>query len=174
MDWKKTVTAIAPAIGRAIGVASPVAGLAFQAVSSALLGKPDGSEDELAAAVAGATPDDLYKLRTADQQFERDMAKLGVDLESIAQADRDSARRREVALGGYSNQVLAATLIIGFFVVIWAIFTDASLLTGEASILVGVIFGQLSGKVDQVVSYFYGSSSGSKQKTELLANGGRK
>jgi len=50
-------------IGKVISIANPVAGLAIQAASNALLGRPDGSEDELAAAVAGATPDQLMALK---------------------------------------------------------------------------------------------------------------
>lgn len=168
MDWKKTLATVAPMIGKAVTVVNPMAGLAIQAASSALLGRPDGSEEEVAAAVASATPDQLLALKQADHQFKIDLERIGVDLEEIAKQDRDSARKREVALGGYSNQVLAVTLIAGFFTVIWAIFNDKSLLTGEAAILVGAIFGQLSAKVDQVVSYFFGSSAGSKQKTDLM------
>jgi len=169
MDWKKTVSAVAPMLGKAISVVNPMAGLAIQAVSTALLGKPNGTEDEISEAVAAATPEVLLSLKTAEQQFAKDMKQLDVDIYNIDSEDRDSARKREVALGGYSNQVLAATLVIGFFSVIYAIFNDKSLLTGESAILVGAIFGQLSAKIDQVVSYHFGSSKGSKEKTDLLA-----
>lgn len=174
IDWKKTVSAVAPALGKALTVVNPMAGLAMQAVSAAFLDKPDGSEDEIAAAVASASPDQLLLLKQADNQFQIDLERIGVDLAKIAQQDRDSARKREVALGGYSNQVIAGVLILGFFAVIYAIFKDKSLLVGEAALLVGVIFGQLSAKIDQIVSYFFGSTKGSAAKTEIIARGAQK
>jgi len=106
MDWKKTVSAVAPMLGKAISVVNPMAGLAVQAVSTALLDKPDGNEDEIAAAVASANPETLLKLKTAEQQFAKDMKQLDVDIYNIDKDDRDSARKREIALGGYSNKFL--------------------------------------------------------------------
>ena len=71
--------------------------MATRAISEALLGKPDGSEAELPEAAAKATPEQLLALKTAEQDFAVKMRELDIDLERIANADRDSARNREVA-----------------------------------------------------------------------------
>ena len=168
MDWKKTIAAVAPVLGQALTVVNPMAGLAVQAVSNAILGKPDGSEDEIARAVMGATPDQLLALKQADQQFKIDLEKIGVDLEKIAQHDRESAREREKKLGGWSNPVLAAIVVGGFFWVVWHVLHDQASLSGPEAGIVGTLVGYVSAKADQVVSYYFGSSAGSKQKTDLL------
>ena len=49
--WKDTLRKVAPALGPA-HEAIPVAGPALAAVSKALLGCPDGTEDEVAARIA--------------------------------------------------------------------------------------------------------------------------
>jgi hypothetical protein len=171
MDWKKTVSAVAPVLGQALTVVNPMAGLAVQAVSNALLGKPDGAEDEIAKAVSNATPDQLLALKQADNQFVIDLERIGVDLEKIAQADRHSAREREKQVGGWSNPVLAGIIIVGFFWVVWHVLHDQAALSGPVAGIVGTLVGYVSAKADQVVSYHFGSSAGSKQKTDLLAGG---
>ena len=46
MDWKSIVKVVAPTI--ATGLGGPLAGLATKALSEVLLGKSDGTEDEVA------------------------------------------------------------------------------------------------------------------------------
>jgi len=48
------VRTVAPSIASAVG--GPLAGMATKAISEALLGKPDGSEEELLQAAAKASP----------------------------------------------------------------------------------------------------------------------
>ena len=171
MDWKATVRAVAPMLGKALSTVNPVAGLALQAASTALLGRPDGSEDDLAAAVASATPDQLLALKQADNQFKVDMERLGVDLARIDAADRDSARRREAEVGGWANPILAAVVIAGFFAVVGYVLSDQAALTGATAGIVGTLVGYVSAKADQVVSYYFGSSAGSRKKDMLLGGG---
>lgn len=96
--WKDIVSAVAPVLGTAIG--GPFGGLAARAISQAVLGKPDGSEKELAAAIEGASPETLAAIKKADQDFELRMQELGIDLERVHQQDRSSAREREAKEAG--------------------------------------------------------------------------
>jgi len=94
MGWKdklsdlgSALAPIAPFIGKAVSLANPIAGLAVQAASTALLGRPDGSEDEIASAIAGATPEQIAALRAADYDFakidEQERTKrLSLDMKS--------------------------------------------------------------------------------------------
>jgi hypothetical protein len=61
--WKDVVRNVAPALGSAL--LGPAAGAALRAVSTALLGKPDGTEAEVEARIANWTPADELALRTA-------------------------------------------------------------------------------------------------------------
>ena len=54
---KGLLKSIAPTIGTAIG--GPLAGQAVQAISNALLGHPNGTQDEVEVALQNATPDQL-------------------------------------------------------------------------------------------------------------------
>ena len=107
------VRTVAPSIASAVG--GPLAGMATKAISEALLGKPDGTEQELLQAVDRATPDQLLALKRAEQTFAVQMRELDIDLERIAVADRDSARNREVKTRDWTPKVLAALITVGYF-----------------------------------------------------------
>ena len=56
--WKDTIRNVAPALGRALGLVGVPGATALAAVSQALLGKPDGTEAEVASRVANWQPAD--------------------------------------------------------------------------------------------------------------------
>lgn len=169
-DWKKIVSVAAPGLATALG--GPLAGLATKAIVGAL-GLGDGAgEAEIAAALQGATPADLLKLKEADNAFIIEMKKIDVDVLKIDAGDRDSARKREVDTQDHWTPRLMATAIIGGF-----LGTVYLVLVGEVNNLkdpvtasiVGGVIGYISAKADQVVSYFFGSSSGSRNNQDALA-----
>ncbi|MCZ2917051.1 hypothetical protein NYY62_19165, partial [Acinetobacter baumannii] len=67
------------------------------------LGLSEKTETALKTALSGASPADLLAIKQADQAFQAKMQELGFqnikDMESIAAADRDSARNREIKTG---------------------------------------------------------------------------
>lgn len=164
-DWKSLVGSVAPTIATALG--GPMAGMAVKALGGALLGDESASEKDVAAALAGATPDDLLKLKQADQAFETKMAELGVDLERIAADDRASARSMQAATKSLAVPVIAGLTVAGFFGVVGWVLTGN---VGLESTLLGFVLGQVSAKAEQVYNYYFGSSAGSKEKTAHLAN----
>lgn len=170
MDWKSIVGTVAPTIATALG--GPLAGLAVKAIGG-VFGLGDGASDEdVAAAVRGATPEQLLALKKADQDFAVKMRELDIDLERIAAGDRDSARRREAAIGGLINPTLAGLVLIGFFATVGAVLSGEVNLSGEAGAVIGTMIGYVSAKAEQVVAYYFGSSAGSKAKTDLMARNG--
>lgn len=169
-DWKNLVRTVAPGLATALG--GPLAGAAVQTISTAVLGKPDGTEEEVAIAVASGGADALIKLKEAENAFAIKMKEIGVDLEKVHAGDRNSAREREVKTGDvWTPRILAATIIGGFLAMV------ASVLLGKvtgitdpvAAGMIGTLIGYVSAKADQVVSYYFGSSAGSAAKTDLLA-----
>jgi hypothetical protein len=160
------VAPFAPVVATALG--GPGAGAAVRFLSGKLLGKDSGTEDEIAAALAGATPEQLLALKSADYDFE-------LEQERIHQRDRDSAREREKSTGDvWTPRVLAGVVIVGFFAAVGFVFSGKVGLTGEQGMLVGTLVGYVSAKADQVISYYFGSSAGSKDKTNALAQAARK
>ena len=163
-DWKSIVGAVAPTIATVLG--GPLAGMAVKTLSSTLLGKNDGSPDEIQAALAGATPADLQKLKDADNTFKLEMEKLGVDLERIASADRDSARNREIQTKDNAPKILAGVIVTGFFVTLGTV--AFATIPDKAMPAINILLGSLTALLIQVGNYYFGSSAGSKAKTALL------
>lgn len=87
------------------------------------------------------------------------------ELELLVQ-DREGARKREMALGGRMNGVLALFILGGFFAIVGALF----FLNVEESVKepLYILLGSLGTMATQVVAYYFGSSQGSKQKTVMM------
>lgn len=174
-DWKGLVRAVAPTIGAGLGNAllpgvGGVAGkLAMQAVSSALLGKPDAPEAEIIAALETATPDQLLALKAEDHKFAADMKKLDVDVFALENQDRDSARRREVdSHDSWTPRVLVAILNVGFFGTLGALFhygvPEGGAHDAILTMLGALITAWLGGN-----AYYFGTTMGSKSSQATIA-----
>jgi hypothetical protein len=175
MDWKdigNTVAKFAPMI--ASGLGSPLAGTAIAALEG-VFGIQTGEttkdkQDALVAALSGATPDQLLALKKAEQDYAAKMAELGfknvADLEQIAANDRDSARKREDTVKDWTPRILAYMIVTAFVGVIVGVLAGWGKVD---TVLAGTLVGYLSAKAEQVVAYYFGSSVGSKDKTDLLA-----
>lgn len=159
------VRTVAPSIASAVG--GPLAGMATKAISEALLGKPDGSEEELLQAAAKATPEQLLALKKAENDFALQMRELDIDLERIAGADRDSARNREIKTKDWTPKILAGGITVGYFGVLFYMLTHGLPTTGGSEAML-VMLGTLGTAFGGVMAYYFGSSAGSKEKTEAL------
>jgi hypothetical protein len=166
-DWKKTVKSIAPLIGTAIG--GPFGGMATAAITSVLGVDKNSSEAQIEAAVKNATPEQLVALKSADQAFKVQMRELDIAEDDLHAKDRDSARNREIALGGdWVVQTLAVVIMVGFLAMCGYLL-GYGLGEGVSAGLAGTVVGYVSAKAEQVCSYYFGSSKGSKDKTTLSA-----
>ena len=155
-NWITQVASLAPTIGAAL--AGPLGGLAGNFLAKTLGVTPGpGSADEMSKIVAANDPEIALKIQAADHDFKLHLADLGIQESAIAQADRADARKREAAVGGWSNPALATIVISGFFfVVAWVL--SGKIAFGTDAGLVGTVVGYASAKADQVVSYYFGSS----------------
>jgi hypothetical protein len=164
MDWKALVGTVAPGIATALG--GPLAGLAVSALTNAL-GLPSGStEDDVAATMKTATPDQLLALNKADQDFAVRMEELGIDLEKVNAADRDSARRMQTETRSRMPAFIALMSLAGFFGILLCMIFVTLPATAEAPL--NIMLGVLGTLVVGISNFFYGSSSGSARKTEML------
>ena len=164
-NWKDVLGAIAPTIATALG--GPLAGAAVGALSKAVLGRPDGTEDDLAPLIQQAGPDTLLKIREAEKELKLGLAAAGVKLNEIEAADRNSARDREIKTGDKTTRNLAYAYTIGYFVVLGVVMktgVDQTMIN-----IVMVLLGVLTAAQAQIMNYYFGSSSGSAQKNTMLA-----
>jgi len=159
------VRTVAPSLASAVG--GPLVGMAVRTISDALLGKPDGTEAELAEAAAKATPEQLLALKQAEQDFAVRMRELDIDLERISNADRDSARNREVATKDWTPRILAALITVGYFGALFYMLRNGLPPQGGSEAML-VMLGTLGTAWGGVVAYYFGSSAGSKEKTDAL------
>ena len=156
---------IAPTIATALG--GPLAGMAVKTLSSVLLGHENGSEDEVQAALASASPDQLAALKKIDADFKAHMKELDIDLERIAAGDRDSARKMQTETKDWVPKLLAIVITLGFFGILVWMLVQGMPQTGTEALL--MMLGALGTAWTGVVNFYYGSSAGSKAKNDMLA-----
>lgn len=163
-NWKNIVGTVAPALATALG--GPLAGMATSAISQAVLGRQDGSVEDVSSAVLSGGPEVLARLKEAEYAFREKMKKLDIDLEEIAATDRVSARDREKTLRDRTPAVLAGFVFAGFFGILGALIfvsiPDVSLSP------LNIMLGSLATIVVQIAAYYFGSSSGSAKKNEIF------
>jgi len=165
LDWKAIVGTVAPTLATALG--GPLAGVAVKAIAAGL-GKPaDAKAESVEQAVLEADPATLLKLKEIELQFERDLQAAGIRLEEIEAADRASARAREISLKDHTPAILSFVITLGFFGTLGWMLVNGKPATGGDALL--VMLGALGGAWGAIVSYYFGSSAGSKLKTEALS-----
>lgn len=166
MPW-----AAAAATSVATGTPVPLLTKVAQEVSKATDKKVDNTVDSLSAAIAGATPDQLIQIKKIDDDFALQMQQAGFqndkDLETIFAADRASARDRQIKMGDRFPQILTIALLVAFCALIYCLIR-LPIPSASQSILYGMA-GTLSTALVTAVAYFLGSSKGSADKTQLLA-----
>ena len=153
------VSKFAPAIGTALG--GPLGGMAVSA-----LAKQFGVADEVAAVTKAiqADPEAALKLK----QLEHDKFKAILE-------DKANAREREATVAASANaplisKIVTPTLALGvtglsFLLFAVLIFVEVK---PEAKDILIYILGVLSAAVTQILSYYFGSSMGSKDKGDQL------
>lgn len=164
-SWKDIVGAVAPSIATLFG--GPLAGVAVKALSEKLLGKPDGTEDEVAQAVASLAPADLLKLKEVEADLTKTLADIGVRQAQVDASDRDSARRRQIETKDLTPALIALLVLCGYGAVMYRLMAGGPL-TGDQQIL-WMMFGTLTAAVTQVLNYFLGSTSQSAKKNDTIA-----
>lgn len=92
MSWVDKIRNVAPGIARALAAAGVPGAAALSELSKVLLGKPDGTQDEIAERIANWKPEDELALRAAEQAFTVNLVDHAVQLEKLAADDRASAR----------------------------------------------------------------------------------
>lgn len=168
MKWaaiKNAIGTIAPWLAGTLG--SPFAGVAVQKLCDVFGLTAQASPDAMLAAVATATPEQLQTLKAEDNRHKEFMAQIGYDRLELLTDDRDSARRREMTIKDKTPATLAALAVAGFVALV--IFTASGnaplpamhdtfmMLTGAAVALAKDVYG-----------YYFGSSSGSRDKDETI------
>ncbi len=178
MDLKNLAGSIAqyaPVLGGAIGgpVGSAV-GLAVNALAKIFGLSPEATPDQIDQAIH-QDPQAALKLRIAEMDFQLALNKQRLDETEMHLKDVQNARSREVettrATGkrDINQYVLAWVIISGFFgLMSLLIFYETP---KDQNGVVFMLFGALATGFGTVLQYYFGSSKGSAEKTELIAKG---
>ena len=151
----KLVENVAPTIATAM--LGPVDGMAVKALSTALLGHGDGSEDDITNALANATPDQITALKKIDADFKVQMKKLDIDLVKIAADDRASARDMAANTHSYTPSVLSYVTVVCWAIIQYYLFTH--IIDPSMRELIARVLGTLDGALMLVLSFWFGSSN---------------
>ena len=158
---KSVLGTVAPLIGTALG--GPFGGLAGSLLSKAL-----GTSDPKAmeAAITSTDPDILLKLKQADNEFQEHLKQLGIDEQKLAFDDTANARAREVSVHDKTPMILAFSITVGFFSALGFMLWNGKPAVGGDALL--VMLGSLGTAWAAIVSYYFGSSAGSADKSAAI------
>tara|TARA_R110002153_G_C13332612_1_gene498563 strand:- start:3714 stop:4223 length:510 start_codon:yes stop_codon:yes gene_type:complete len=165
MNWQEIVKSIAPTLGTALG--GPMGGAATKFIAEKLLGNPDATTGEVKNAVLWAPTEQLVKLKALDLQFERDMKALDIDVFELESKDRDSARGL-YKVNIWPQIALSAIFIVGYFGILYMLFSGEVSISESQRDVVNILLGVLTAAVPQILSFWFGSSLGSKEKNSAL------
>ena len=183
MDWKDIkglVGKSAPMLGALLAPVTGGASVGIGAMIASALGT-ENTPDAVHKALT-IDPEAAIKLKQLELQEEtmlkehiHKMAMVDLKYEETRVEERKSAHNRELGLAqaGRSNWVQPALAIIGvgtFFVLTWYVVTQGMLeMSSEISFIVGSLIGSVSMIAKDIYGYYFGSSQGSKDKTEKLS-----
>jgi hypothetical protein len=158
-DWKETLAAVAPALAMALG--GPLAGAAVGVIGDQLLGNKSASIEDIAIAISGADPTQLLALKNANKQFAIDEKKLNVE-------DRKNARKFSMDTSILPQVILSIVYTVGYFSLMYGLFKGTLTIPDNIHDLAVSLIGIMTLAQGQILNFWFGSSSGSKQKTNKL------
>lgn len=176
MELKQILSKAAPWLAAAAAGPAGIAAMAAKTVAEAL-GAGTTDPGELAAAVAGATPEQIQALKLADLNFKLRMSELGFAnieaMERINVDDRKDARSRDVELhkSGYRNVRADVMVAVAFLAVIGIAFILAYFanLKGEVIGFLTAVGGMFARNIGTAFDFEFGSSRSSRDKDAMIA-----
>lgn len=179
MDWKgvaEVVGKAAPMVGTLLG--GSMGGTIGSMVAS-LLGV-EQTPDSIAQALKD-NPDALLKIKQFELDNEKDlrahvfkMSELDLKEKELYINDRMNARAREVQMAqtgkkDYTQPILAYIGVMAFFAIVgYVVAIGLADMSKEASFIIGNLTGIAAAIAKDVYGYYFGSSEGSKTKTDIM------
>lgn len=167
-NWKDVISSVAPGLAGAFG--GPLASAAVKVIADKVLGRPDASEVEVIEALSSGslTGEQIVALKSAEQQFQLELAKIEADTDKAYLHDVQDARARQV-----STKDLMPNYI---FWLMAALYTGANLLLYFGPVPADDFTRSLIVKSFSIVElgftgsffYFIGTSNGSKRSGDAV------
>jgi hypothetical protein len=166
---KAIIGTLAPTLLTA--VLGPFGGIANLVLQKAL-GTPPGDDKAAEALVLAQDPDTLAKIKQAENDFQVQMKTLGISEEKLRFDDVASARTMEATTKDSTPRVLS------YVTVLLAMFAFLGVLSGvihipadpQTAIIYGSVLTYLFTECKSIYGYWFGSSSGSNDKSDVIAS----
>jgi len=154
---------LVPMIGNAL--AGPFGGVAASFVASKLgLDSKDVKAVQDVLTSGSMTPEQIANLKLAELDMQKFMADNEIKKEQLVVDDRKSARDMQALTRSYMPAFLAVTVTFGFFGILAALMYGGVEKTDEVMIMLGSLGTAWTG----IISFYFGSSSGSQNKDLML------
>jgi hypothetical protein len=167
-------------------ILTPLLGNGLNLVANAVMAKgKDYVEKKLGVELKpDMSPEDLAKIQIAQMEHEEELLKLRLEEDKLDLAelqarlkDTNDAREREVQIANSDKAplinkivtpVLALSILLLTFVLFGVVMFDGSPVEASRKDILIYVLGVLSAIASQIVSYYFGSSQSSKDKTDAL------
>ena len=163
-DWKSTLSKVAPMVGAAVG--GPFGGMAASAALSLLDIEPEKGNEEaqLEMAMMSMSPEQAAKLQMAEKNWKKTMKELDLKVEDLHAKDRVSARDLAVKTSIMPQVILSGLYTAGYFAVLYLFLNGDVSVDDSMKAEFNLILGVLTAGQVQIMNFWFGSSSGSKNK----------
>ena len=119
---------------------------------------------------AGKILDKFIPDANVREQAKQELAVLGLEMAKLETADRDSARRREMAVKDQTPSQLAWAYTAGYFAVLGVVIFHG--VPDAQRDLVNVLIGVLSAAQVSIMGYYYGGSFGGDKVSAIVTRNG--
>ena len=156
---------IAPTLASAL--LGPLGGVAV-----AGLGKILGLDSATTASVTKAisdgkiSPEQVAEIKKLELEYQAKEKELGFKYSELEFKDRDSARQMQIVTHSSTPTVLTYMVTVGFFGILGWMLNDPHVIDSPPLM---IMLGSLGTAWTGCISYWFGTTSGSAQKTNLLA-----
>lgn len=166
MDFTAILKQVAPTLATAL--LGPLGGAAVAFLGDKL-GLPEKTIESVGKAIQGMSPEELSNLKKLDQEFSLKMKELDINLEAVYAADRDSARKMQVANKSWTPEVLS------WIVVISTLALEGYLLVqgvppGVNELVIGRVLGTLDMAFATVLAFWLGVASKARARMKQSAS----
>ena len=164
MEWlMKLVPTVATALG------GPLAGLAAEAVADAL-GMSDKSVSTVKEALTqgSLSAEQITKLKEAELALKKIEKEQQFSFAELDVKNTQGARDMQMSTNSKVPAILAVIVVSGFFGILVSMMLGWLKVSDQQALL--LLLGSLSTAFGSVLNFYFGSSHGSRIKTEALAN----
>ena len=156
---------IAPTVASAL--LGPLGGVAVAGITK-ILGIDGGTVADVTKAISDGrvTPEQVAEIRKLELQYQADEKERGFRYSELEFKDKDSARQMQIATKSSTPTVLTYMITVGFFSILGLMLYDETVVNSPPLL---IMLGSLGTAWTGCISYWFGTTSGSIQKTNLLA-----